>query len=136
MHPTQAVSSASTSQAAGHQGFNYTPPQLTPLHVNPAQVITPQNLTAGLPDPAAVAKQKDGYLRMLDDQLKSGEMQLEQQRKFQTDIIHAQADQSRKQLLMQVEQQVKTQEMALLQQFSQQIAALRQHASPEERAGA
>merc|ERR1719311_1673015 len=100
--------SASASQAAGHQGFNGAPPSMTPLHVNPAQVITPQNLTAGLPDPAAVAKQKDGYLRMLDDQLKSGEMQLEQQRKFQTDIIHAQADQSRKQLLMQVEQQVKT----------------------------
>merc|ERR1719217_802184 len=66
----------------------------------------PQPLTTGMPDPATIAKQKAAYAKMLDDRLKQGKDVLDQQQK-QT-------------FLMQLEQQVKSTEFSLQQQYSEQ----------------
>ena len=45
-------------------------------------MMPPQALTAGMPDPATIANQKDSYLKMLDEQIKEGSQVLEVQVRF------------------------------------------------------
>merc|ERR1719316_884853 len=82
---------------------SYVPPPAMPAM--PA-TVSPQALTAGMPDPATVQKQKDGYMKMLDDQLQQSSTVLDQQMKYQTEYLAAQAGQQKKQFIMQVDQQV------------------------------
>jgi len=57
----------------------------------------PAALTAGMPDPSTIQKQKDAYLKMLDEQAKQGTQVLEAQTKQQKDFLKVQAEQQKKQ---------------------------------------
>mmetsp|Transcript_12679 Transcript_12679/g.30842 ORF Transcript_12679/g.30842 Transcript_12679/m.30842 type:complete len:89 (+) Transcript_12679:115-381(+) len=78
--------------------------------------MPPQSLTAGMPDPSTIGKQKDAYMKMLDEQVKQGTQVLEAQVRHQKDYLLGQADQQKKQFIMQIDMEVKQQEMALDQQ--------------------
>lgn len=94
----------------------------------------PMPLTTGMPDPATIAKQKDAYNKMLEEQLKQGVTVLDAQVKHQKDYLVAQADQQKKQFTMQIEMEVKQQEMALQQQYAEQTMALQQQAAQQKAA--
>ncbi|CAE7638562.1 unnamed protein product [Symbiodinium pilosum] len=55
----------------------------------PAEPQVPPSLTAGLPDPTSIERQKSAYARGLDDQLKHGTEVLAQQLKQQADNLFA-----------------------------------------------
>ena len=59
-------------------------------------MMPPQPLTAGMPDPATIAKQKDVYMKMLDEQVKRGTQVLDAQAKHQKEYLLGQADQQKK----------------------------------------
>merc|ERR1719395_45026 len=110
------------------------PMSYVPMPAPAAPVGPPASVLASMPDPATIAKQKDGYMKMLDDQLKQGTTVLDQQMKYQKDYLYAQADQQKKQYIMEVDQQVKTQEMGLSQQYNQQMMSLQQQAAQQKAA--
>lgn len=92
-----------------------------------------------MPDPEAVAKQKEAYARELEVQLKDGAEKLGQNMKQQIDALHAQAQQEKSLHSLLVDQQVKQQELLLSQQYNQQLmrltqAAQRQGAELEQQA--
>merc|ERR1719382_1663295 len=93
----------------------------------------PQSLS-GIPDPGAIARQKDVYLKMLDEQLKQGVTVLDQQVKYQRDYLNVQSEQQKKQFLMQLDQQMKAQEMVLTQQYNEQLMALQVQAGTQKAA--
>lgn len=124
---------------------SYTPPALgmgPPPGASPSMPSTampggpgpPQSLTNGIPDPGAIARQKDVYIKMLDEQLKQGVTVLDQQVKYQKDYLTVQCEQQKKQFLLQLDQQVKAQEMALTQQYNEQLMALRMQADSQKAA--
>eukprot|EP00928_Gymnodinium_smaydae_P079937 TRINITY_DN63764_c0_g1_i1.p1 TRINITY_DN63764_c0_g1~~TRINITY_DN63764_c0_g1_i1.p1 ORF type:complete len:351 (+),score=61.91 TRINITY_DN63764_c0_g1_i1:137-1054(+) len=94
----------------------------------------PPSLTQGIPDPGAIARQKDVYLKMLDDQLKQGINVLDQQVKYQRDYLSVQCEQQKKQFLLQLDQQMKAQEMVLTQQYNEQLMALQMQAGTQKAA--
>jgi len=94
----------------------------------------PPSLTKGIPDPGAIARQKDVYVKMLDEQLNQGIAVLDQQVKYQRDYLEVQCKQQKQQFIMQLEQQVKAQDMALTQQYNEQLMALRMQADGQKSA--
>jgi len=99
-----------------------------------AQLAPPASATAGIPDPGAIARQKDVYLKMLDEQLKQGVTVLDQQVKYQRDYLNVQCEQQKKQFLLQLDQQMKAQEMVLTQQYNEQLMALQMQAGSQKAA--
>lgn len=88
----------------------------------------------GLPSPEVIQKQKEGYIRLLDEQLKQGQNTLEQQRKQQSEYLRTQAQQQKQQVDMQIKQQVQQQEMQLLQQYNQSLMQVQQASSQQKAA--
>jgi len=82
------------------------------------QVSAP--LTAGMPDPASVERQKEEYLRALEGQREHFTAALDQQRHEYLDHLHNQALRQKREIDLAVDQQVKQQEMALTQEYNQQ----------------
>lgn len=110
---------------------SYVPP-VAPPAVFPA--MPPQSSLASMPDPVSIAKQKDGYAQMLDNQLKEGAAALDKQLQYQKDFLHTQAEAQKKQYIMQVDQQVKSQENSLHQQHNEQMLNLKQQAAQQKAA--
>merc|ERR1711904_400420 len=54
--------------------------------------------------------------------------------KYNKDMLYAQADQQKKQYIMQIDQQVRSQESTLQQQFSQQMISIQQQAAQQKAA--
>jgi len=71
----------------------------------------PQPLTVGMPDPTTIMKQKDAYMKMLDEQVKQGAAVLDAQCKHQKDYLKSQAEQQKAQFVMQIDMEVRQQEM-------------------------
>jgi len=71
----------------------------------------PQSLTVGMPDPSTINKQKDAYMKMLDEQVKQGASVLDAQCKHQKDYLKSQAEQQKAQFVMQIDMEVRQQEM-------------------------
>jgi len=92
----------------------------------------PPSLTQGIPDPGAIARQKDVYLKMLDEQLKQSVTVLDQQVKYQRDYLNVQCEQQKKQFLLQLDQQMKAQEMVLTQQYNEQLMNLQMQAGTQK----
>lgn len=90
--PTQS------SYAVAAPAVSYTPSYApAPVaYAAPAAPAAPVSVLANMPDPGTIEKQKQGYIKMLDDQLKEGNAVLSQQMKYQQDYLHAQADQQKK----------------------------------------
>lgn len=87
-----------------------------------------------LPNPNVIQKQKDGYIRLLDEQLKQGQQTLDSQRKQQSEYLYQQADQQKRQVEMQMKQQVQAQETQLMQQYNQARMQVQQSASEQKSA--
>jgi hypothetical protein len=85
-------------------------------------------LTEGIPDPAAVQRQKETYARSLEDQLRKGVEVLAATHKQQTDLLHAQANQEKHRYNIALDQQVKQRELELSQQYNEQLMRLQQAA--------
>jgi len=94
----------------------------------------PRTSTAALPDPKAIARQKDAYAKLLDDQLKQSINVLEQQVKYQREYLVAQCEQQKQQFLLQLDQQMKAEEMALSQQYNEQLMSLQMQANSQKAA--
>lgn len=88
----------------------------------------PPLLTEGHPDPETVKRQKEGFVRQLDDQLQQGSVALDSQVKQERDMITAQAQQQKLHYFSQVDAQVRLQEMQLDQEYQQQLMRIRQQA--------
>merc|ERR1719310_1849981 len=93
----------------------------------------PQRLTQGIPDPSAIESQKAAYSKGLDDQLRQGAAILNQQLKQQMDQLHALGDQQKKKYFVQVDHEIKSQELGLMQQFKEQLILVQQAAAQQKR---
>jgi len=100
----------------------------------PVEPQVPPSLTAGIPDPASIERQKHSYAKGLDDQLKHGTDVLAQQLKQQSDYLFALADQRKRQYALQVDQEIKQREMDLAQQHNEQLLLLQQAAQQQKSA--
>jgi len=87
-----------------------------------------------LPDPAAVAEQKDRYMRSLEEQLLAGTATLEEQRRQQAEYLCQQAEQQKRQAILQIDQEMQQKELALQQQYHQQLLLLQQSAMQQKSA--
>lgn len=96
--------------------------------INVASGMNRRALTEGIPDPAAVQRQKEGYARSLEEQLRKGVEVLAATHKQQTDLLHAQANQEKQRYNIALDQQVKQRELELSQQYNQQLMQLQQSA--------
>lgn len=109
-----------------------TPPALVEKQVPEPQV--PPSLTAGLPDPTSIERQKNAYARGLEEQLRHGTEVLAQQLKQQSDYVFAMGDQRKRQFALQVDQEIKQREMELAQQHNEQLLLLQQAAQQQQSA--
>jgi len=94
--------------------------------------MPPASLTAGLPDPKTIAKQKEAYLKMLEDQLRQGIMVLDAEVKVQRSYIVAQADQQKKEFIMQVDMDMTQQDVTLQRHYAEQALALHIQAAKQK----
>jgi len=99
-----------------------------------AEPKPPPTLTAGLPDPVSVDRQKNAYSRGLDDQLKHGTDVLAQQLKQQSEYLAEVGAQQKRQYMLAVDQEIKQQEMMLAQQHNEQLLMLQQAAQQQKSA--
>ncbi|CAK9095928.1 unnamed protein product [Durusdinium trenchii] len=94
----------------------------------------PPSLTAGLPEPNSIERQKNAYARGLEEQLRHGTDVLAQQLKQQSDYLLAMGDQRKRQYALQVDQEIKQREMELAQQHNEQLLLLQQAAQQQKSA--
>lgn len=127
----------SLSVAAGLPGLGFAPPLLQPGvgmlpnlggSINVGGSSNRRALTEGIPDPAAVQRQKESYARSLEEQLRKGVEVLAATHKQQTDLLHAQANQEKHRYNIALDQQVKQRELELSQQYNEQLMRLQQAA--------
>jgi len=118
------------------RGGSYVPQPMGPPGFGPPPGASPPggNLSGALPDPEAIARQKEVYLKMLDEQLNQGLSVLDQQVKYQRDYLQVQVEQQKRQFMLQLEQQMKAQDMALTQQYNEQLMALQLQAGNQKAA--
>merc|ERR1719424_2161037 len=109
-------------------------PCALPTITNPAADGTlnaPPRLTSGLPDPFSIAKQRESYLKALEEQERQAIAVLEQQRAQQVSLLRAQGDQQKKKFILEVNQQVSQNDIVLTQQHSEQMMVLNQQYSQQ-----
>lgn len=99
------------------------------------------SLTRGFPDPASIEEQKRAHSRNLDAHLEEGTKSLRAQSEERRKHLREAAEQRKQALIQQVEQELKLQEVALDEQISQALLALRksvldQRAALEQQAAA
>jgi len=138
MHVAPPNSDAATYVVAAHgQHTTWNAPVLAKMHVldqrataymqQMQQFVSPPlpgTLTAGLPVPADVIRQKTDYEKMLDEQMAQLTAALEQQRRQHLDCLHSQAEQCKQQVLTQIAQQVQEQKQAVMEQHAWHMAEL------------
>merc|ERR1719226_409985 len=108
--PSAAISYAAmpTSPYATQAGvLPYPPGAMVQQPIGPP--AKPPSLTAGMPDPQAVEQQKAAYNRSLEEQSQQGEELLKMQQKQQVDYIYQAAEEQKRQLMLQIDQQAKAQ---------------------------
>jgi len=77
-----------------------------------------------MPDPATILKQKEAYVKMLDNQCAAGVSVIDGQFKHQVEYMRAHVDNQKKQLLAQMDLETKHHEVALQQQRTDQLLNL------------
>jgi len=124
------VSSVLSGALAGKSGALGLP--LMPAAAGPDGTLRPPpRLTSGLPDPQAIAQQREQYLKALEEQELQAVAVLEQQRAQQVGLLRAQGDQQKKKFFLEVNQQVSQNDIALTQQHSEQTMVLNQQYSQQ-----
>lgn len=98
----------------------------------PAESPAPEKLTQGLPEPAQIESQRAAYMKSLDEQLKRGAEVLNQQLKQQQEYLVRQGETQKRQFGLQVDQNIKQQEMELVQQHNHQLLMLQQAAQQQK----
>jgi len=94
-------------------------------------LTAPPRLTSGIPDPSAIAKQREAYLKALEEQERQAIAVLEQQRAQQVSLLRAQGDQQKQKFNLEVSQQVQQNDIVLTQQHSEQMMVLNQQYSQQ-----
>jgi len=112
-------------------GGSSIPIGLPTISMPSAEVTAPPRLTSGMPDPSSVAKQREGYLRQLEEQERQAIAVLEQQRAQQVGLLRAAGDQQKKKYCLEVNQQVAQNDIVLDQQHSEQMMVLNQQYSQQ-----
>lgn len=79
-----------------------------------------------LPNPALIEKQKAAFGLSLEEQAQQGKEMLTAQQKQQTDYIYQAAEVQKMQLISQIDEQAKQQELMLNQKYSKHIMSLEQ----------
>lgn len=128
IHPSPTVPPIHMQAPVSMQAPYPQPLQATAHHLPPR----PSSLTAGLPDPRAVEMQKQQYTKSLDDQLQHGEEMLKAQQKHQADYVRQSNEQSKREYCMQVDQQMKQQELDICKQYNEQLMLLQQTAQHQK----
>lgn len=132
---------AATPKAPGTPAVSYVPAVAAPGSATPSYVPVvsaeqpaepPPSLTAGLPDPESVERQKKEFAHNLDQQLKQGIALLEQQKREKTNYVHATADQRKKKYANQVDSQTSQTLLGIEQQHSQQLMLLQTAAAQQK----
>lgn len=95
---------------------------------DPTAAVEESALTRGIPDPAAIEKQREAYTRSLEHQLERGNLSLQEQHKVRKQQLYAAAQQRKQALMLQVEQQMRLEEMALDEQTNQAMLGLKKAA--------
>merc|ERR1719291_1051836 len=85
-------------------------PAVANFALPPTQMDTQQR---ELPDPEAIAIQKDAYAKDLEEQLRKGVETLGDTHRRQTDDLHSRANQEKTRYNLAMDQQVKQQELLL-----------------------
>merc|ERR1719454_1014673 len=120
-------------------GFSYVPPapgavmEQVALTPQPPPPEPPARLTQGIPDPTAIEQQKAAYSKGLDEQLKQGAAILNQQLKQQMDQLHQLGDEQKKKYFVQVDHEIRSQELGLVQQFKEQLLMVQTAAGQQKR---
>jgi hypothetical protein len=117
--------------AESMMGASSVPLGLPTITMPSPEVTAPQRLTSGMPDPGSVAKQRESYLRALEEQERQAIGVLEQQRAQQVGLLRAQGDQQKKKFCLEVNQQVAQNDIVLDQQHSEQMMVLNQQYSQQ-----
>merc|ERR1719327_1839027 len=104
-----------------------------PTEIQPPPPQPPQRLTEGIPDPNAIEQQKQAYSQGLDDQLRQGAAILNQQLKQQMDQLHALGDEQKKKYYVQVDHEIQSQELGLVQQYQEQLLMVQTAAAQQRR---
>jgi hypothetical protein len=87
-----------------------------------------------MPDPQAIARQKDGYLKALDDEFNQGSNSLAAQIQARKQQLTDVAAQRKAEYNATVEREMQAQHCALDQQYNQQLIMLQQHAAHQKSA--
>jgi len=106
------------------------PPQSTMTTLE-GPLTAPPRLTSGLPDPGAIAKQREAYIKALEEQERQAIAVLEQQRAQQVSLLRAQGDQQKQKFFLEVNQQVSQNDIVLTQTHSEQMMLLNQQYSQQ-----
>merc|ERR550525_463681 len=109
------------------------------LQGRPAEDDHAESLTRGLPDPTSIAEQKAEYNKSLEQQLSHGNDSPRAQNDERKKLLHEAAERQKQAFMLQVEQQVKAQELFYDKQTNQAMmglkkAALDQKAALEQQA--
>lgn len=115
------------------RSLSYVPPPATRAPVSPiVSMSVPTQSLEDLPNPQTIARQKDGYLKALDDEFNQGTNSLAQQIQARKQQLSDMAAQRKAEFNAQVEAQVQAQQLALDQQYNQQLMVLQQRAAQQK----
>jgi len=134
MAPTTVSQLPTSSVVSADMLARMAAPVALPTITNPAldpALTAPPRLTSGLPDPTSIAKQREAYLKALEEQERQAIGVLEQQRAQQVGLLRAQGDQQKKKFCLEVNQQVSQNDIVLTQQHSEQMMVLNQQYSQQ-----
>eukprot|EP00929_Paragymnodinium_shiwhaense_P067032 TRINITY_DN33714_c0_g1_i1.p1 TRINITY_DN33714_c0_g1~~TRINITY_DN33714_c0_g1_i1.p1 ORF type:complete len:426 (-),score=88.41 TRINITY_DN33714_c0_g1_i1:152-1429(-) len=87
-----------------------------------------QSILAGFPSPSVIADQKSQFSRSLDDQLEAGQQRIAQQSAERRKKIQEAANMRKQQLALQIDQQVRLEEVALEEQTARATMLLKRSA--------
>jgi hypothetical protein len=109
-----------------------------PVQQAPVQQVVasqlPTDLTQGIPNPAVIQSQKDGYAKALEKQYQDGASAIAQEVKVRKEMIQEQSKQQKAQYSLQVQSQLQAQNLLLDQQMNSQMMMLQEAAMSQKSA--
>jgi len=128
--PVQYAAAPVTTQVASYVAQPQ--PQYIQQVVAPA--APPTNLLEGIPTPAAIQAQKDGYAKALEKQYQDGAAGIAAETRIKKEMLAEQAKQQKAQYTLQVESQLQGQNLLLDQQMNSQLMMLQEAAMAQKSA--
>merc|ERR1719503_331977 len=94
----------------------------------------PKDLTEGIPNPATIQSQKDGYAKALEKQYQDGAAAIAAEVRVRKEMLQEQAKQQKAQYTLQVQSQLQAQNLLLDQQMNSQLMMLQEAAMSQKSA--